>query len=84
MRINCYGEEAVSETVGTVVPRAPLEERFAGGWTYQRFGAGEMCAIHRLGVCADGVVRETWARGRWDEAESLDYRPLTETMEVMP
>lgn len=82
MRINCYGERTEDATCEKKRMRMPLEEKFSDGWTYQRFGNGESVPIHRLGVCDDGIVRETWAYGRWENAEALDYIPITETREV--
>ena len=82
MRIDCYGEKTEKATFEKKALRQPLETKFSGEFTYMRFGEGGLVAIHRLGVGEDGMVRETWAYGRWEDAETLDYIPITETKEV--
>ena len=82
MRIDCYGEQTEKATFEKKALRRPLETKFSGKLTYMRFGEGDLVAIHRLAVGEDGMVRETWAYGRWEDAETLDYIPITETMEV--
>jgi len=82
MRINCFGEETEDLAYDKNLPRQPLETKDTGGATFMRFGDGDLVPIHRLAIDAEGVVRRTWAHGRWADAESLDYRPITETKEV--
>lgn len=82
MRINCYGERTEGATYEKKLRREPLEKKYSGRWTYLRHGEGDRVPIHRLGVEDDGMVSETWAYGRWEDAETLDYIPITETMEV--
>ena len=82
MKIDCYGERTESATYEKKARREPLETRHSGNWTFHRHGEGDLVPIHKLGVDADGVVRETWAYGRWTEAENLEYIPITETKEV--
>jgi hypothetical protein len=82
MRIDCYGERTEGATFEKKLRREPLETKYSGKWTFQRFGEGDRVPIHKLGVDDDGVVRETWAYGAWADAETLDYIPITETMEA--
>lgn len=82
MRIDCYGRETEKTTfAGGPLPE-PLETKTSGKWTFVRFTDGDRVAIHRLGVGADGAVVEAWAFGAWKDAETLDYRPVAETLEV--
>lgn len=63
--------------------REPDESKFAAGFTYHRFGNGEKCAIHRLGVEPSGRVAAKWAYGAWRDAEHLEYaHEINETTEV--
>ena len=39
-------------------------------------------AHSRLDKDADGSVRLMWAYGRWEDAETLHYIPINETMEI--
>ena len=82
MKINCYGERCEGAPCDKMLRRRPLETKCAGGVTYARFGEGGLVPVHRLGVGPDGRVAETWAYGRWEDAETLDYSPLDETKEV--
>ena len=52
------------------------------GILYICFGGGERRPIHRLDTGADGSVRLMWAYGRWEEAETLRYIPINDTMEI--
>lgn len=82
MKINCYGERTESATYEKKTRREPLETKYSGKWTFLRYGGGDRVPIHKLGVEADGMVSETWAYGAWDDAETLVYVPITQTMEV--
>ena len=82
MRIDCYGRKTDKTTFAGGPLAEPLETKTSGKWTFVRFTDGDRAAIHRLGVGADGLVGETWAFGAWKDAETLDYRPLAETLEV--
>ena len=82
MRISCYGEKTDDLVYDKNPPIKALEEKDSDGATYLRFGEGEKVPIHRLTVGADGIVRRDWAYGKWEEAETLDYIPITETKEV--
>ena len=82
MRINCFGEETKDLAYDKNPPVEPLETKVSGGSTYLRFGEGGRVPIHRLTIGADGLVQRRWAFGKWEDAESLDYIPATETMEV--
>lgn len=82
MRINCHGGRTERATYDKNPPIRPHEAKASGGATYLRFGEGDRVPIHRLAVGEDGIVRREWAYGKWDEAESLDYVPTTETREI--
>ena len=82
MRINCYGEPWEGPSYDKNPPGEPFETKDSGGATYLRFGEGERVPIHRLALDAQGIVRRTWAFGKWGEAERLEYIPTTETREV--
>lgn len=82
-RINCYGEVTEDVRYDFREHREPSDTKFAGGATYDRYGPGDPCAIHRLRLGADGLVEELWAYGAWADAEKLAYeRTIDETMEV--
>jgi hypothetical protein len=46
------------------------------------FGNEPERPIHRLDKDEHGSVRLMWAYGRWEDAESLRYIPINETMEI--
>ena len=52
------------------------------GVLYVCFGDGAERPIHRLDRDEHGSVRLMWAYGNWDEAESLRYVPINDTMEI--
>ena len=82
-RIDCYGNATESETFERHLRPEPLETKQIGEVTYMRFSEGEgNCVVHRLCVEADGMVSETWAWGPWNEVETLEYMPLTQTKEM--
>ena len=81
-RVDCYGRAEGDAFFGTRHPAAPGARRAEGGVTYVRYGAGDAGPVHRLEVGADGLVRAGWAWGRLEDAESLGYRGLDETMEA--
>ena len=83
MRINCYREPTELERCDCRQAREPDETKFMAGYTYHRFGSGENCAIHRLGVEPGGRVEAKWTWGKWKDAKKHDYTlALDETMEV--
>lgn len=83
MRINCYGERTAALKCECRPAREPDETKFAAGYTFRRFGTGDRCAIHRLGVEPGGCVEATWTWGKWEDAMRLDYLlALDETMEI--
>ncbi len=83
MRINCYGERTAALKCECRPAREPDETKFMAGYTYHRFGTGDKCAIHRLGVEPGGCVAATWTWGKWKDAKKHDYSlALDETMEV--
>ena len=49
---------------------------------YCCFGTGARRPIHRIDRAPGGEVRVMWAYGGWDEAETLRYVPINETMEI--
>lgn len=81
MQIDCYGFEATSQYFKLKELDAHLMKR-VDGVLYVCFGDGERRPIHRLDRDEQGSVRLTWAYGRWDEAETLRYVPINETMEI--
>ena len=76
-----YGFEATSQFFKRKELDAHLMKRI-DGILYVCFGGEEMRPIHRLDKDADGSVRLMWAYGRWEDAESLHYIPINETMEI--
>ena len=83
VRINCYGERTEALKCECRPAREPDETKFMAGYTYHRFGTGDKCAIHRLGVEPSGCVAAAWAWGEWKDAKKHDYAlALDETMEV--
>ncbi len=81
MRIDCYGERTMSEICLVRPPKTPTGEKFVGGFTFYRYGEGERCVIHRIGVLPSGLVEAKWTFGAWSEADSLDYtKGIDETL----
>lgn len=81
VQIDCYGFEAGSEGF----QRRRLEAyliKTDGGVVYACFGKGDSRPIHRIDKDPDGCVRVMWAYGKWNEAESLSYIPINETMNI--
>ena len=81
MQIDCYGFEATSQFFKRKELDAHLMKRVEGV-LYVCFGGDALLPIHRLDNDADGSVRLMWAYGRWEDAESLHYIPINETMEI--
>ena len=81
MQIDCYGFEATSQFFKKKELDAHLMKR-VDGIMYVCFCGDAMRPIHRLDKDADGSVRLMWAYGRWEDAESLHYIPINETMEI--
>ena len=81
MQIDCYGFEATSQFFKKKELDAHLMKR-VDGIMYVCFCSDAMRPIHRLDKDADGSVRLMWAYGRWEDAETLHYIPINETMEI--
>lgn len=81
MQIDCYGFEATSQFFRRKELAAHLLKR-VDGILYVCFGDGERRPIHRLDRDEHGHVRLSWAYGKWDEAESLSYVPINQTIEI--
>ena len=81
MQIDCYGFEATSQFFKRKELGAYLVKR-VDGITYICFSNEPERPIHRLDKDENGSVRLTWAYGRWEDAESLRYIPINETMEI--
>lgn len=81
MQIDYYGFEATSEFFKRKELDARLMKR-VDGILYVCFGNDENRPIHRLDKDENGSVRLMWAYGKWDEAESLRYIPINQTMEI--
>ena len=81
MQIDCYGFEATSQFFKRKELAVYLIKRVEG-ITYMCFGNEPERPIHRLDKDEHGSVRLTWAYGRWEDAESLRYIPINETMEI--
>jgi len=81
MQIDCYGFEATSQFFMRKKLEGHLVKR-VDGVLYICFGNGVMRPIHRLDKDEHGGVRLMWAYGKWDEAETLLYIPINDTMEI--
>lgn len=81
MQIDCYGFEATSQFFKRRQLEAHLIKR-AEGIMYVCFGDEPERVIHRLDKDEHGSVRLMWAYGRWEDAETLRYIPINETMEI--
>ena len=81
MQIDCYGFEATSQWFKRWTLDPYLIKR-SEGITYFCFGDQLNRPIHRIDRDENGSVRQSWAFGRWADAESLRYIPINETMEV--
>ena len=81
MQIDCYGFEATSQFFRRKELAAHLMKRI-DGVLYVCFGGESERPIHRLDKDEHGSVRLMWAYGKWDEAESLRYIPINQTMEI--
>ena len=68
--IDCYGHRNTS-SLFRKSEEIPEVKSDASGNTYLRYGAGEICAIHKI-VVADGMIRR-WTFGVWNDRENLDY-----------
>lgn len=76
-----YGFEATSEFFRRKELDAHLIKKI-DGVLYVCYGEGELRPIHRLDKDEGGSLRLMWAYGRWDEAATLRYIPINETMEI--
>lgn len=81
VQIDCYGFEATSEFFKRKELDAHLLKR-TEGILYVCFGDGEERPIHRLDRDEHGSLRLMWAYGKWDDAETLSYIPINETMQI--
>ena len=81
MQIDCYGFEATSEFFKRKELDSYLIKRI-DGVLYVCFGDDEKRPIHRLDRDPGGNARLMWAYGKWEEAESLRYIPINQTMEI--
>lgn len=81
MQIDCYGFEATSQFFKRKTLDSYLMKRI-DGVLYVCFGDGVERPIHRLDRDEHGSVRLMWAYGKWDDAETLRYIPINETMEI--
>ena len=81
MQIDCYGFEATSQWFKRRSLKPHLI-RESDGVLYISFGYSPHGPIHRIDRDENGSVRQSWAFGRWADAESLRYIPINETMEV--
>lgn len=81
MQIDCYGFEATSQFFKRKELDAHLIKRVEG-IMYACFSDEPERVIHRLDKDEHGSIRLMWAYGRWEEAESLRYIPINETMEI--
>ena len=81
MQIDCYGFEATSQWFKRRTLDPYLIKR-SEGITYFCFGDQLNRPIHRIDRDENGSVRQSWAFGRWADADSLRYIPINETMEV--
>ena len=81
MQIDCYGFEATSQWFKRRTLDPYLIKR-SEGITYLCFGNQLNRPIHRIDRDENGCVRQSWAFGRWADADSLRYIPINETLEV--
>lgn len=81
MQIDCYGFGATSQFFKRKKLDAHLMKRI-DGILYVCFGDGAERPIHRLDRDGNGSVRLMWAYGKWEDAESLRYVPINDTMEI--
>jgi hypothetical protein len=81
MQIDCYGFEATSRFFRRKELDAHLMKR-AEGVLYVCFGDEAMRPIHRIDRDGNGSLRLMWAFGRWEDAETLNYVPINETLEI--
>ena len=81
MQNDCYGFEPTSEFFKRTQLEAHLVKR-VDGVLYVCYGNDAERPIHRLDKDEHGSVRLMWAYGKWEDAETLRYIPINETMEV--
>ena len=81
MQIDYYGFEATSEFFKRKELDAHRMKR-VDGILYVCFGNDENRPIHRLDKDEHGSVRLMWAYGKWEDAETLHYIPINQTMEI--
>lgn len=81
MQIDCYGFEATSQFFKRANLTAYLIKN-VDGVVYISYSAEPVGPIHRIDKAEDGSLRMTWAYGKWEEAEILNYVPINETINV--
>ena len=81
MECDCFGCVATSEFFKRRKLEAHLVKR-VDGVLYVCYGNDAERPIHRLDKDEHGSVRLMWAYGKWEDAETLRYIPINETMEV--
>ena len=81
MQIDSYGFDSTSQFFKRKELDAHLIKR-VDGIMYVCFSDEPERPIHRLDKDEHGSIRLMWAYGRWEEAESLRYVPINETLEI--
>ena len=81
MQIDCYGFESSSQWFKRRTLDPYLIKR-SEGITYLCFGSQLHRSRHRIDRDENGSVCQSWAFGRWADAESIRYILINETMEV--
>jgi len=82
VQIDCYGFPATSEFFKIKELEAHLLKKGPDDELYVCFGEQPRRPIHRIELDSSGGVRIMWAYGRWEDAISLAYVPINETLEV--
>jgi len=81
MQIDCYGFEASSQWFRRKQLDVYLMKEHEGVF-YLCFGPQTLRPIHRIDKDTNGVTRQTWAFGKWEDAETLTYIPINQTREI--
>ena len=82
MQIDCYGFGATSQFFKRRELLAHLVSKEGDGTVYMCFGREGRRPIHRIAKAGPGLWEAGWAWGAWDDRASLEYVPLSETLEV--
>ena len=80
MLMDCYGFLAFQRGYRRVELEA-YKIKTAGDATYICYGDEPLRAIRRIRTQGDETTVE-WAFGPWEKAEKLEYRPISEQMEI--